>query len=193
MMFDKSLTTKDIAQYCQVTQRTVVQWISEGKLQCFRTPGKHIRVGNNDFLKFLKEFQMPIPAELTSDLKKSGKKRILIVDDDKSMVDSIQRILQLENTYDSQVAYDGFEAGQKFITHKPDLIILDIRMPRVDGYKLCAAIRNSPENKNVKILIISGLMSQQDQARLKALGADDYLQKPFGNNELKSRITHLFN
>lgn len=109
------------------------------------------------------------------------------------MVDSIQRILQLENTYDSQVAYDGFEAGQKFITHKPDLIILDIRMPRVDGYKLCAAIRNSPENKNVKILIISGLMSPHDQARLKVLGADDYLQKPFGNNELKSRITHLFN
>jgi CheY-like chemotaxis protein len=51
----------------------------------------------------------------------------------------------------------GLKLVKKFITHKPDLIILDIRMPRVDGYKLCAAIRNSPENKNVKILIISGL------------------------------------
>lgn len=190
-MIKKSLTTKDIARHCQVTQRTVVQWISEGKLQCFRTPGKHIRVENNDFLNFLKEYHMPIPAGLNVDLNKSGKKKILIVDDDKSMVDSIQRVLQLENIYDAQVAYDGFEAGQKFITHKPNLVILDIRMPRVDGYKLCSAIRNSPENKDVKILIISGLMSEQDQVKLKALGADDYLQKPFGNNELKSRIAHL--
>ena len=186
-----SLTTKQIAEYCQVTQRTAVQWINEGKLKFFRTPGKHIRVDRKDFVEFLKEYHMPVPEELAVSIEMNGKKRILIVDDDKSMVDSIQRLLKRENKYDLEVAYDGFEAGQKFITHKPDLVILDIRMPRVDGYKLCSAMRNNPDNKNVKILIISGLIDAKDKNKIVKLGADDYLEKPFENKQLKAKIDDL--
>ena len=187
-----SLTTKQIAEYCQVTQRTAVQWINEGKLKFFRTPGKHIRVDRKDFVEFLKEYHMPVPEELAVFVETNGKKRILIVDDDKSMVDSIQRLLKRENKYDLEVAYDGFEAGQKFITHKPDLVILDIRMPRVDGYKLCSAMRNNPENKSVKILIISGLIEIKDKNKIIKLGADDYLEKPFEGKQLKEKIAVLF-
>ena len=187
-----SLTTKQIAEYCQVTQRTAVQWINEGKLKFFRTPGKHIRVDRKDFVEFLKEYHMPVPEELAVFVETNGKKRILIVDDDKSMVDSIQRLLKRENKYDLEVAYDGFEAGQKFITHKPDLVILDIRMPRVDGYKLCSAMRDNPENKSVKILIISGLIEIKDKNKIIKLGADDYLEKPFEGKQLKEKIAVLF-
>ena len=186
-----SLTTKQIAEYCQVTQRTAVQWINEGKLKFFRTLGKHIRVYRKDFVEFLKEYHMPVPEELAVFVETNGKKRILIVDDDKSMVDSIQRFLKRENKYDLEVAYDGFEAGQKFITHRPDLVILDIRMPRVDGYKLCSAMRNNPDNKNVKILIISGLIDAKDKNKIVKLGADDYLEKPFENKQLKAKIDDL--
>ena len=134
---------------------------------------------------------MPIPEELTASVETNGKKKILIVDDDKSMVDSIERLLKRENKYDLEVAYDGFEAGQKFITHKPDLVILDIRMPKVDGYKLCSAIRNNPENKSVKILVISGLLGAKDKDSVMKMGADDYLLKPFDNKELKTKIADL--
>lgn len=191
LMKEKSLTTKDIAEYCQVTQRTAVQWINEGKLKFFRTPGKHIRVYRKDFIEFLKTYDMPVPEELAISVETSETKKILIVDDDRSMVDSIVRILKRENKYDFEVAYDGFEAGQKFITHKPDLVILDVRMPRVDGYKLCAAIRNNPENKNVKILIISGMVDEKDKSMIMKFGADDYLPKPFAGKELKAKIADL--
>ena len=60
LMREKSLTTKDIAEYCQVTQRTAVQWINQGKLKSFRTPGKHIRVDRKDFLEFLEKYKIPI-------------------------------------------------------------------------------------------------------------------------------------
>ena len=83
------------------------------------------------------------------------KKRILIVDDDKGMVDSIQRFLKREKRYDLGIAYDGFEAGQRFSEFKPDLVILDIRMPGLDGYKLCSHIRSNPENKNEVMRAIS--------------------------------------
>src|SRR3989338_6807020 len=191
LMKEKTLTTKDIAEYCQVTQRTAVQWINEGKLKFFRTPGKHIRVYRKDFVEFLRTYHMPVPEELAAFVETNGKKKILIVDDDKSMVDSIVRLLKRENKYDLEVAYDGFEAGQRFITHKPDLVILDIRMPRVDGYKLCSAIRNNPENKNVKILIISGMVEDKDKSTIVKFGANDYLPKPFDSKEFKTKIAGL--
>lgn len=190
-MKDKSLTTKEIAEYCQVTQRTTVQWISEGKLKFFRTPGKHIRVNREDFLEFLNKYQMPIPQGLTTEPTANQNKRILIVDDEKSMVEAIQRLLK-NSKFDLEVAYDGFEAGQKFVTFNPDLVILDIRMPRVDGYKLCSAIRNNPESKNTKILIISGIIEETEKNTILKLGADDYLVKPFEGAELKSKINVLF-
>ena len=186
-----SLATKQIAEYCQVTQRTAVQWINEGKLKFFRTPGKHIRVDRKDFVEFLKEYHMPVPEELAASVNATGKKRILIVDDDKGMVDSIQRFLKREKRYDLGIAYDGFEAGQRFSEFKPDLVILDIRMPGLDGYKLCSHIRSNPENKNVKILFISGMIGQKELKQIKDSGANDYLAKPFDNQTLKIKIEKL--
>ena len=190
-MKDKSLTTRDIAGYCQVTQRTAVQWINDGKLKFFRTLGQHIRVNRADFLEFLKMHQMPIPEELTASVETNGKKKILIVDDDKSMVDAIQRFLKREKVYDLEIAYDGFEAGQKFSDFKPDLVVLDIKMPGVDGYKLCSHVRDNPDNKSTKILLISGVINQNELQQIKKSGANDYLAKPFDNKTLKIKIEEL--
>src|SRR3989338_7055679 len=172
----KYLTTKNIAEHCQVTQRTVAQWINEEKLKAYRTPGNHSRIQTEDFLSFLKKYHMPFPAELTPQV---NKKRVLIVDDDQSMVDAIYRILKKEKIYDLEIAYDGFEAGRKFFGFKPDLIILDIRMPGLDGLQLCSRIRANQENKNVRILFISGVIDQKAMGRIKKSGIDDYLEKPF--------------
>lgn len=189
MSREKSLTTKDVAEYCEVTQRTAVQWINEGKLKFFRTPGKHIRVYRGDFIDFLKQYDMPVPAEFES--AANGKKKILIVDDDEGVVNSIERILVREGKFDLQVAYDGFEAGQKFTTQKPDLIILDLNMPGSNGYELCAKIRGASGNANVRILAISGVVNDKEIQRIKALGADDFLAKPFASEDLLARLAFL--
>jgi len=185
----KALTTYDIAQHCQVVPRTVVQWIKEGKLKAYRTPGNHSRVEMEDFLEFLKKFNMPFPQE---EKLKTYKKRVLIVDDDRGMVDAIYRILKTEEAYDLATANDGFEAGEKFSDFKPDLIIMDIKMPGIDGYQLCSRIRSNPKNKDVKILLISGTIDPQEVQRIKEAGGDDYLEKPFSNKEIKTKVTDLF-
>ena len=118
-------------------------------------------------------------------------KKVLIVDDDKGIVDSIQRSLKREKIYDLEVAFDGFEAGHKFADFKPDLIILDIKMPGLDGYQLCSRIRSDKKNKNVKILLISGLVETKEASCIKESGADGYLSKPFSNEELKKKIMNL--
>lgn len=187
-MDKKTLTTSEIAKYCQVTQRTVSQWISEGKIEAFKTPGNHSRVAVDNFLNFLKEYNMPVPDDLNNNFKK---KTILVVDDDEAMINSIKRTLAKEEMYEIETASDGFVAGQKFVVKKPDLIILDIRMPRVDGYKLCWAVRNDPKNAEVKILVISGIIDDKGADKIIKLGANDYLLKPFDNSVLKEKINGL--
>ncbi len=189
-MSERIFTTHDIAQYCYVTGRTVVQWINEGKLKAFRTPGNHSRIKAEEFLDFLHRYQMPVPSDLMGN-NGTGRKRILIVDDDRGMVDTIQRFLKREKIYDLEVAFDGFEAGHKFADFQPDLIILDIRMPQLDGYQVCARIRSNQKDKNVKILLVSGIIGPKETRRIQESGADDYLAKPFSNKDLKIKIEKL--
>ena len=190
-MIRNTLTTYGIAQYAQVTPRTVIQWINEGKLKAFRTPGNHSRVTIQDFLDFCHKYNMPVPQELLSKSMEDTK-RILVVDDDHGIVDAIRRCLVRDKVYDLAVAYDGFEAGEKFAAFRPHLIILDIRMPGLDGYKVCSRIRSNPENKNVKILFISGTIDKDTIAQITKLGADGYLTKPFSVKVLKDKLQTLF-
>ena len=92
-MNKRALTTYDIAEYCQVTPRTAIQWINENKLKAYRTPGNHSRVAIEEFLSFLVKYNMPVPPELRFQVSDHARKRILIVDDDPGMVASIQRFL----------------------------------------------------------------------------------------------------
>ena len=182
------LTTGKVAKYCHVTHRAALKWVESGKLKAYRTPGKHSRVSVKDFVRFLQQYNMPVPAELQP---AATHKRILIVDDDRGMVHSLQRVLMLENKYVIETAFDGFETGRKFAAFKPDFIILDIRMPGLDGYQVCASIRSDPKNKGIKILAISGASEACEIQKIRDLGADDYLQKPFSNEVLQQKINQM--
>lgn len=191
----KPLTTGEIAEYCHVTHRAVLKWIVAGKLTAYRTPGKHSRIQVKDFLDFLLRYNMPVPSELQSNRVASGggRKKILIVDDDKGIINAMKRILMADNQFDIETADDGFDAGRKFSDFKPDLIILDIKIPGLDGYQVCSYIRKDLANKDVKILAISGILDEEGVKRIVKLGADDYLPKPFDNETLKTKIEKLLN
>lgn len=187
-MRKEPLTTGQIAEYCHVTVRAVYKWIKLGKLKAYQTPGRHSRVEFEDFIYFLKKYDMPTPEEFKL---ASQKQKILVVDDDREMVNSIRRMLILENKYSLAVAYDGFTAGRKFMEFQPDLMILDIKMPGMDGYEVCSQIRSNPANKNVKILAVSGILGIEGGEKILSMGANDFMAKPFDNNELKKKIEKL--
>lgn len=179
------MTTGQVAEYCHVSHRAVLKWVEAGKLKAYRTPGKHSRVSEEDFVRFLKEYNMPVPAQLQAP---DTRKKILIVDDDRGIVHSLQRVLKMNNTYVIETAYNGFEAGKKFAAFKPDFIILDIRMPGLDGYEVCANIRSDPNNSHIKILILSGINEPQEIQRILDLGANDFMHKPFKNDVLQEKV-----
>ncbi|MFT5387955.1 MAG: excisionase family DNA binding protein [Lysobacterales bacterium] len=186
-MGEKPLTPGDVSRYCHVTTRTVNQWITEGKMKAYRTPGNHSRVKVNDFIDFLSEYKMPIPEAL----KESGKIKVLIVDDDKDIVDSMRKLLVAEGIYEVDVSYDGFSAGVAFARLLPDLVILGIHMSDMNGFEVCRRLCLDSKNKSLKILIISGSIDQEEADSLMKMGANDYLEKPFTPDTLRKSISKL--
>jgi CheY-like chemotaxis protein len=118
-------------------------------------------------------------------------KKILIVDDEKEMVNTIRRGLSSVKDLMIEAAYDGKSAVEKFAEFKPDLILLDMRMPGLDGYEVCATIRKDPGGKEVKIIMISGAMDMDAVERVAEAGANDFLAKPFRSEFLKLKVERI--
>jgi excisionase family DNA binding protein len=187
-MEKKIFTTYEVSKFCSVDLSTVINWIDGGKLLAYKTPGGHRRVKREDLVHFLKEYKMPIPP----DLVKGEKRKILIVDDDRAVIDLIVRAMKkLKKKCEVDTAVDGFEAGRKLIAFQPDLVILDLMLPGIDGFKICKNIRMDRKTKHVKVLAITGFDSPENRNRIFSSGANDYLAKPLELNELLEHIEKL--
>lgn len=114
----------------------------------------------------------------------SGKQKILVVDDDRHIAELISLYLEKEG-YDTKEAYDGREALKEAESIKPDLIILDLMLPGLDGYQVCTEIRKS---SNVPIIMLTAKGETFDKVLGLELGADDYIVKPFDSKELVARV-----
>lgn len=114
-------------------------------------------------------------------------KRILVVDDEPNILLSLEFLMEQEG-YDVYSATDGDEALQAIHEKLPDLILLDVMMPKRDGFEVCQIIRANPEWKNMKIIILTAKGREVDQEKGLALGADDYITKPFATQELVKKV-----
>lgn len=115
------------------------------------------------------------------------RKKILIVDDDENIAELISLYLNKE-CYETQIAYNGEDALQSFSDFLPDLILLDVMLPGMDGYQICSEIRKS---SNVPIIMLSAKGEVFDKVLGLKIGADDYIVKPFDSNELVARVGAL--
>ena len=170
----KTFSTFDIAAMLDVVPGTVANWIDSGKLKAFITLGGHRRVSQEDLLAFLKKNSMPVPARLSA---VSGKKKVLIVEDDEKFLKLLVKAFKTLKDYELLTATDGFQAGQLVEGRKPDLVILDIMLPDINGFKVCELIK--AKNKNTKVIAITGYDSEDIKKKIVSSGADVYLIKPF--------------
>ncbi|MBI2324477.1 MAG: response regulator transcription factor [Chloroflexi bacterium] len=112
---------------------------------------------------------------------------VLIVDDDRAMVGMVAALLGDEG-YDLVTAYDGEQALKRHADDPPDLVVLDRRLPRLDGDEVCRRIRATSDTP---VLMLTGEKGSEERAKLLELGADDYLEKPFSKRELLARVRAL--
>ena len=113
--------------------------------------------------------------------------KVLVVDDEEEVRSSVSEFLESQG-YDAVEVADGEEALAKCFTEKPDLLLLDLRLPRVDGYQVCQTLKGNPITSVIPIIIITALNSTSQKIKGIEYGADDYIEKPFDLAELSARI-----
>jgi len=114
--------------------------------------------------------------------------KVMIIDDSKTIRKSAETLLKKAGC-EVVTAVDGFEALAKITVHKPDIIFVDIMMPRLDGYQTCALIKNNQNFKATPVIMLSSKDSIFDRARGRIVGSEKYLTKPFSREDLISAIT----
>jgi len=177
-------TTGEAAEVCRVSQQTIIRCFDAGRLEGFRVPGSRFRrIPRQSLVKFMKENKIPLDA------MESGKRKVLVVDDDAEIVELIVDVLDRDGRFETETASSGYEAGIATERFRPELILLDYMLPDVNGNIVCQAIRGNPEFENIKIIVVSGVVKRDEIAQLIKSGAEDFIRKPFDVTELTGKIT----
>ena len=176
-------TTHDVSRLLHVNPRSVINWIEQDLMPSYRTPGGHRRIRLDDLMAFLRKHRIPIPAEIATE-----KFKILIVDDDDEIISLLEDFYGRSGNYEIVCASDGITALIEVGRVKPDLMILDIKIPGVDGLEVCRRIKADAVNK-ASIIAISGQVDLERKC-LHA-GADSFLAKPLDPEKLLAESKRL--
>ncbi|MBO5436667.1 MAG: response regulator [Thermoguttaceae bacterium] len=176
-------TTGEAAKICKVSQQTIIRCFDTGQLKGFRVPGSRFRrIPREQLFIFMRENNIPTDA-LESQLRK-----ILLVDDDAEIVTLIQDMLQRDGRFEVRSANNGFDAGMMVKEYHPDLIVLDVMLPDINGKEVCQRVRSDKTMDDVRIICISGMVEENRIRDLKESGANEFLQKPFDVDTLLKLI-----
>jgi len=178
-------TIPQAAKICAVGRTTMWRWVKSGELQAFPTPGGQYKIRKEDLKFFIKEKMQHLPIA-----KPFQEKKIMIVDDDPAIQKLLSKMLS-SNGYRIEVASDGFEAGVKTIQFKPDLMILDLFMPGMDGFEVCKQIKVNSNTSHIKVLAYTGYDTAENKERIMQAGADGYMAKPVGRKALLENLENL--
>ena len=179
-------TTGEAAKICKVSQQTIIRCFDSGQLKGFRVPGSRFRrIPRDQLFVFMRDNGIP------TDALESGKRKVLVVDDDKDLVELICDSLERDGRFETRSVNNGFDAGMMVKEYRPDLIVLDVMLPDINGKEVCVKIRSDNTLEEVKIICISGMVEEDKIAELKVAGANDFLQKPFETERLIERMCQL--
>ena len=184
LSFDKDvLTTGEVAKICNVAPRTVSKWFDTGVLKGYRIPGsKDRRIPVSQLVRFMKEHGIPF------DGMSGGKTRILIVDDEQEIVDTLSKVLGEQTNYEVRTAINGFQAGMEAERFKPHVMLLDVHLNEGDVRQVSNLVRNDDDLQLCKIIAMSGKLTDGQLAALKGQGFDGFLKKPFAVRQVIEAI-----
>ncbi|MCW9004749.1 MAG: response regulator [Gammaproteobacteria bacterium] len=167
------LTPNQVAEMLMVSPITVRQWSQKGELDSMQTPGGHRRYLFSHVQKFAEDRSIVLHVD------NGNRPKILIVDDDAQMAEFLVEVLSTRyDDIEIETAVDGFDAGLKVKTFQPSIVLLDLMMPGIDGFDVCNKLKNDPLTKYVRIIIVSGFLSDENIHKALAAGAETCIPKP---------------
>jgi len=189
-------TIPEAAKICAVGRTTMWRWVKSGYLKTSMTLGGQHRILKTELVSILEEKGGYSVAALEKGPepefpgKSLPRRKILIIDDDPDVRKLLTRLLSAED-YAVDVAFDGFGAGAKVMDFKPDLLVLDLIMPGMDGFEVCERIKKNPRTSHIKVLAITGYDDEENRARIMKAGADGYMVKPIERESLLEEVEGL--
>jgi len=179
-------TTGEAAKICKVSQQTIIRCFDSGQLKGFRVPGSRFRrIPREQLYAFMRDNGIP------TDALESGKRKVLIVDDDQELVELIVDVLDKDGRFEVRTVNNGFDAGMMVKEYHPDLIVLDVMLPDINGREVCQRVRTDKSMDDVRIICISGMVEEDKIEDLKTSGANEFLHKPFEVETLIERMCAL--
>ena len=176
-------TTGEAAKICKVSQQTIIRCFDSGQLKGFRVPGSRFRrIPRDQLVQFMRENGIPTDELI------SGKRKLLIVDDDQDLVEVLVDVFERDGRFEVRSVNNGFDAGMMVKEFRPDLVVLDVMLPDINGKEVCQRIRSDPALDEVKVVCISGMVEQDKVQDLMNAGANDFMQKPFDAEALLDKV-----
>ena len=179
-------TTGEAAELCKVSQQTIIRCFDSGRLHGFRVPGSRFRrIPRDELIRFMRENGIP------ADRFERGKRRILVVDDDPGIIEMFVEMLGRDGRFEVKTAMTGYDAGMLTEQFKPHLVVLDYMLPDINGNVVCQRIRANADLHETRIVVVSGVVNQNEVHDLLKAGADEFIKKPFDVGKLQQRIDSL--
>ncbi len=179
------LTPREVARLLHVSPITVRSWANKGLLRTEITPGGHRRFSFDEVERLAGEHGM------TLELQPATTQRVLIVDDDRQFSGYLVELLEgLPSPPLVEVAHDGFEAGRRLMGMAPDIVLLDLMMPGMDGFETCRRIKEDSATSHVRVIAISGYPTPESVRRILDCGAERCLGKPLDARQLLQAMTN---
>lgn len=189
--FEKTIvySALEVANICGVANQTAINWIRNGYLKAYSTPGGQYRVYADDLVGFMAERNMRIPESLASLCNVKSESSILVVEDDLGLNSVIHQYLSKEfPSARIYQAFDGFEAGTIMGGKKPDVVVLDLNLPGVDGFELCKKIHASADFGQPSIIVITALQDSGIEEKIQEMKASAFFRKPVVLEELATAV-----
>jgi len=179
-------TTGEAAEICRLSQQTIIRCFDNGQLKGFRVPGSRFRRIPHDALEaFIDANSIPKDGLAGETIC------VLVVDDDPEIVEIFVDALSTDSRFEVHTAGTGYDAGMLTEKLRPDVVVLDYKLPDINGNQVCRRIRGNPDFAKTKILIISGMVNPAEVDSLMKAGANDFIKKPFNIESVKGRILSL--
>ncbi len=173
------LTPGQVADLFMVSAAAVRIWAEKGELKALTTPGGHRRFLRSDLEEFARL------RNLTLNGLKDTKLRVLIVDDDRQFTGYLLKLLgKYPEQIVTEIANDGFDAGIKVSDFQPDVVLLDLMMPDLDGFQVCERLLSSATGESIRVIAMTGYPTPENVKQILAAGAEVCLPKPIDHDRL---------
>lgn len=171
------MTPNEVAELLMVSPVTVRQWAQKGWLKAVTTAGGHRRFLAEDVDAFAKERGMQLISNTPA--------RVLVVDDNRSFARYLADLLAtVPDPIVVAIAHDGFDAGRKVQLFDPDIVLLDLKMPGLDGFAVCQQIKDDSITQHIRVIAMTGYFTLENEMKIRQAGAEACLSKPFDKKAL---------